>query len=66
MGLRTTYGGKCRTCRRYAGACVCAEEARKHRSVAQKAGHPTACGQRFASGGTCSKTAPCGRDHGRY
>jgi hypothetical protein len=66
MGLLDTYRGKCTTCRRYMGACVCASEARSHRAKAQRAGRPTTCGRRFANGGTCYRTVSPGETCPRH
>jgi hypothetical protein len=49
-----------------AGTCRCRAIAKADRAAAQKHNRPTTCGQRFASGGTCHKTAPCDRDHARH
>lgn len=58
---------KCKGCGRYPGACICSELAAKHRAAQERTkAKVTVCGRRFASGGTCHATAPCGRDHSRY
>ena len=48
------------------GTCRCKAIAKADRAEAEKKGRPRVCGQRFASGGTCHATAPCGRDHSKH
>lgn len=60
-GKLTSY---CSVCKR--GVCGCRAIAAADRADAAKKNRPIPCGQRFASGGTCHKTAPCGRDHSKH
>jgi hypothetical protein len=66
MGLLTTRGGKCHTCHRYRGACVCHEQAQTHRAKALKDNRPTTCGRRFPNGGTCYRTVAPGETCPRH